>query len=116
MEVTDSNSSHSDEVKPPLFQMDTLLYWVLALFAVFGFLYNIAQLPNSDDFFVHLVDVVVVSYTNLLALPFLAYVTFTKRRHLPLFESKGEPWGIFLAAPFCVVFFEFIFRLIERAW
>ena len=93
-----------------------LMFWILFLFAVFGFLYNVSKVPTTTTFSVFFFDVLAVAYTNLLAFPFLIFITIAKYRGVSAFTEKRDYWASFFVAPFGYIGGMFIFRLLERLW
>lgn len=101
------------EVEPPAY-----LYALFVAFlglAALGYLYNISKLSTSSIFTVFFFDVLVVSYTNLLAIPLLALVTFTKFEKKIVFPRR-DVWSLFFIAPFGYIVIVFLFRILERIW
>ena len=101
------------EVEPPAY-LNVLFVAFLGL-ALFGYLYNISKLSTSSIFTVFFFDVLVVSYTNLLAIPLLALVTFTKFEKKIVFPRR-DVWSLFFIAPFGYIAIVFLFRILERLW
>lgn len=95
-----------------------LLWLLLAAVAYFGLLFNLNQLETSDLFLPHLVDVMALSYSNLLAYPILVFSFWSireKRKYLEKEMFQIAWWGFWLA-PFVVVAFQLALRILERLW
>jgi hypothetical protein len=95
-----------------------LLWLVLAALAYFGLLFNLNRLQTSDLFLPHLVDVMALSYSNLLAYPILVFSYWCRRQKREYLEKEMFQiawWGFWLA-PFVVVTFQLALRILERLW
>jgi hypothetical protein len=97
------------------------LYWIwllLAAIAYFGLLFNLNQLESSDLFIAHLVDVMALSYSNLLAYPFLFFTYWFSREKRNRLEKEMSQlaWWAFWLTPFAVVAFQLALRILERLW
>ena len=93
-----------------------IVYLILIIVALFGLIYNYLQVEKSSIFSAYLVDVVAVSYTNLLAYPLLAFVFFLRIKKTKFFDTDTRSfigWS-FLTAPFILVGSALIFRVLGR--
>lgn len=83
--------------------------------AIFGFLFNISKLTMSTTFTVFFFDALLISYTNLLAIPLLVLVTFTKFQKKIVFPRR-DIWSYFLLVPFGYILIVLLFRVLEKIW
>ena len=113
--------SHLEENSQAEARENGWLHWLwllLAALAYFGLLFNLNRLQTSDLFLPHLVDVMALSYSNLLAYPILIFSYWCsreKRRYLEKEMFQIAWWGFWLA-PFVVVAFQLALRILERLW
>lgn len=101
------------KIEPPAYLY--VLFWIFIGLALFGYLYNISKLSTPSSFTMFFFDVLVISYTNLLAIPLMALVTFTKFEKKIVFPRR-DVWSLFFLAPFGYIFMVFVFRILERIW
>lgn len=94
------------------------IWIILLVFALGGFFYNVSQHEVNDLFLPNLVDVIALCYSNLLAYPLLALTFWGSRGQREFVDREDHAfiWGAFLVAPFLVVGFQLLMRILERLW
>jgi hypothetical protein len=78
------------------------LYWLLGLFAAFGFFYNFAQNNNRLFSLPWFVDVVILSWTNLLVVPLIIFTIIFGIR-TKNFQKFFYSISLFLTSPFLLI-------------
>lgn len=114
--TTEQNPESGNEKDLARHGYSVVLYWTLAAFAIFGFLFNVRQVEKSSVFLTYLVDVVLVSYTNFLAIPLLLFISFAKRNGTKLVtdDDRSVTWWMFFLGPFLFVGSQLVFRVVSR--
>lgn len=102
------------------FDFYSLVFGLLAFLAVFGWWFNVGQVAESALYRVYLIDLIVYSYTNLLAVPVLLFATFARKKETRRFSRDDIQlvWGFFIGSPFIWFIGElasdFLFLVVEN--
>jgi hypothetical protein len=79
------------------------VYWLLGLLACFGFFYNFAQNDNRLFSIPWFIDVLILSWTNLLVIPLITFTIFLGIRRKN-FEKFFYSISLFFASPVYLIF------------
>jgi len=95
-----------------------LVFYALLIFGIFGWSYNIIQINEQQEFIGFIVDAILLSYTNFLAYPFLAFVLYAdkKKGYLWFNNSAGEWLFFYMFSPIGVAVGIWCVKLVNFIW